>query len=78
MDVAVLVAWSCADSLPFTSIGPYLYAYMYRQNQELLQSGERGWHADDMLEQDSDASLAADLLSFGIRQKAGLSLFLYE
>lgn len=78
MDVAALVAWSCADSLPFTFVGPCLVACMYRQNQELLQCGEEGWHPDDMLGVDSHASLAAALLSFGMRQKAGLSLPLYE
>lgn len=59
--MAVVVACSCADSLPFTFVGPYLVAYVYRQNQELLRCGEEDWHTDDMLGLDSHTSLDTGL-----------------
>lgn len=56
MDVAILVACSHTDCLLFTFFGPYFVTDMSRQKQELLRSGEEGWHPALLLSLQSHAS----------------------
>lgn len=56
MDVAILVACSHTDFLLFMFFGPYFVTDMSRQKQELLRSGEEGWHPALLLRLLSHAS----------------------